>query len=89
MSKINQQKVYKNLPDAFFDRIQQLKSKILPKLDPKKMEQVPDEFVSEAERFKYDPDVKAYNYTQSEDGKNLIKRLKTLLKKNEGETNGQ
>lgn len=80
MSKINQQKVCKNLPNAFFEGMKELKSKILPKLDPKKMEQIPDEFVSEAERFKYDPDVEAFNYSKSDDGKILRKRLRSLFR---------
>jgi uncharacterized protein (UPF0305 family) len=88
MSKINQQKVCKNLPDAIFDGIHEIKNKILPKLDPQKMEQVPDEFVSEAERFKHDPDVKAFIYTKSNDGIKLIEKVKKIFKKEEGGANG-
>lgn len=79
MSKINQQKVYKNFPDTILEGIRNIKHKILPKLDTKKMEQIPDEFVSEAERLKYDPDVKAFDYIHSNDGQELISKMRAIF----------
>ena len=76
MNKISSKKV--NIKDQIFNGLGKLKSKVLPKLNAKKMEQLPDEFISDAEKFKHDPDVKAYNYTKSNDGKSLIERIKSI-----------
>lgn len=76
MSKIGSKNV--NIKEQIFEGLGRLKSKVLPKLDAKKMEQLPDEFLTEAEKFKHDPDVKAYNYIKSEDGKSLIERIKSI-----------
>lgn len=39
------------------------------------------EFKNKEEQFKYDPDVKAFNYTKSDDAKKIATDINTLLKK--------
>ena len=52
----------------------------LPKLKQVKMEIQSDEFISEAEKFKYDPEVLAYKNLHSEDSVVLSEKMKEVRK---------
>ncbi len=46
----------------------------------KNLEQKPDEFISDSEEYKYHPDKLAYEYINSEDGKNFSKLINKIFK---------
>lgn len=52
----------------------------LHELKQVKMEIQPDEFISEAEKFKYDPEVLAYKNLHSEDSFVLSEKMKEVRK---------